>query len=545
MVLLTMTKSDDPFHAPDGMADGQKMGQANGSPRSSQVAACLPNRHHGETASCRFLSESSPLLNKADSIESYEAVASEPDDDVQPDAMVVATTSSGGVCVTWQSEAKHLASSSASLLVTYVLQYSINVVSVFAAGRIGKVELGAVALANMTTGVTCLAPFMGLATSLDTLCAQAYGDGRGHLVGIQCQRMVVFLSLLSVPVAVLWAYSEEILVRAISNAESARLASLYLRVMIFALPGIIVFEAGKRLLQAQGLFKETTYVLLVTAPVNVLLNWLLVWKLELGFVGAPIAVAFSRTLLAVLLVLYVKLVNGSQCWGGLSMKAFSNWWPMVYLALPGMIMVAAEWFIFDIITFLSSRLGTDYLAAQSILVSVTTLLYHIPFAVSVAASTRVANLIGAGLVDAAKAAAKVATVAAFIICALNFSTYIIMRFRIPLLLTSDPAVIMLTAQAMPFVALEQVFDSLCAGAHGLLRGVGKQSIGGPVNLIGHYLVSLPVCLILGFHCSWKLDGLWAGIAAGLLIVALVEYGYLLTIDWHTACAEAEARNTAG
>ncbi|KAG8407440.1 hypothetical protein J3459_018502 [Metarhizium acridum] len=104
---------------------------------------------------------------------------------------------------------------------------------------------------------------------------------------------------------------------------------------------------------------------------------------------------------------------------------------------------------------------------------------------------------------------------------------------------------MLTAQAMPLVALEQFFDSLCTGAHGLLRGIGKQSIGGPVNLIGHYLVSLPLCLILGFHYVWKLAGLWGGIAAGLMVVSLIEYGYLLTIDWHVACEEAEARNTAG
>lgn len=100
---------------------------------------------------------------------------------------------------------------------------------------------------------------------------------------------------------------------------------------------------------------------------------------------------------------------------------------------------------------------------------------------------------------------------------LNFSIYIILRYQIPLLLTRDASVIMLTAQAMPLVALEQFFDSLCTGAHGLLRGIGKQSIGGPVNLIGHYLVSLPLCLILGFQYSWKLAGLWGGIAAGLMV----------------------------
>ncbi|CRK38385.1 hypothetical protein BN1708_016626, partial [Verticillium longisporum] len=59
--------------------------------------------------------------------------------------------------------------------------YSINVVSIFTVGRIGRLELGAVSLATMTATITCYAPFQGLATSLDTLCAQAYGSGHRHL----------------------------------------------------------------------------------------------------------------------------------------------------------------------------------------------------------------------------------------------------------------------------------------------------------------------------------------------------------------------------
>lgn len=80
---------------------------------------------------------------------------------------------------------------------------------------------------------------------------------------------------------------------------------------------------------------------------------------------------------------------------------------MIRLALPGMIMVEAEWFAFEILTLVSGRFGTSQLAAQSILVTITSTTYQIPFPLSVAASTRVANLIGAKLVDAAKTSAKV------------------------------------------------------------------------------------------------------------------------------------------
>lgn len=45
----------------------------------------------------------------------------------------------------WWTEARVMASSSSNMAVTFFLQYSINFMSVFAAGRLGKVELGAVA----------------------------------------------------------------------------------------------------------------------------------------------------------------------------------------------------------------------------------------------------------------------------------------------------------------------------------------------------------------------------------------------------------------
>lgn len=263
-----------------------------------------------------------------------------------------------------------------------------------------------------------MAPFQGLATSLDTLCAQAYGSGHKHLVGLQCQRMAFFLLVLTLPVAILWIFfAEGILMALVPEPESAKLAALYLRILILAIPGLILFECGKRFTQSQGLFQATTYVLIIAAPFNVFLTWFLVWKMELGFIGAPISVAIVETLLPIMLFLYVRFVDGMQCWGGLNKRAFSNWWVMIRLALPGMIMVEAEWLAFEIITLMASRFGSEYLAAQSVLVTLSTIAYQFPFPLSIAASTRVANWIGAGLVDAAKITAKVVS---FVSNTLNF-----------------------------------------------------------------------------------------------------------------------------
>lgn len=107
-------------------------------------------------------------------------------------------------------------------------------------------------VATMTAVITCYAPFQGLVTSLDTLCAQAYGSGHRHLVGLQLQRMIYFLLLCFVPIAVIWWYGEAILAAIVPEARSAELGGQYLRVLILGGPGFACFEGGKRFVQAQG-----------------------------------------------------------------------------------------------------------------------------------------------------------------------------------------------------------------------------------------------------------------------------------------------------
>lgn len=97
---------------------------------------------------------------------------------------------SGQIQTTWQRETKVLFRYSAPLILTFFLQYSLTIASIFTVGHLGTVELAAVSLASMTANITGYAIYHGLATSLDTLCAQAYGSGRKKLVGLQTQRMV-------------------------------------------------------------------------------------------------------------------------------------------------------------------------------------------------------------------------------------------------------------------------------------------------------------------------------------------------------------------
>ena len=450
----------------------------------------------------------------------------------------------GKIQTTWQREAKTLSRYSLPLMATFLLQYSLTVASIFTVGHIGTAELGAVSLASMTANITGYAIYQGLATSLDTLCAQAYGSGRKKLVGLQMQRMTYFLWAITLPIGVIWLLADRILDFLVPETAVADLAGLYLKVALAGAPGYAAFEAGKRFVQAQGLFSASLWVLLFCAPFNAFMNWFFVWRLKMGFVGAPLAVAITDNLLPLGLWIYVRFFSkrGMSCWNGFTKQALRNWGPMVKLALPGVIMIEAEVLAFEILTFASSYLGVTTLAAQSVLATLTSITFMIPFPLSIAASTRVANLIGATLADAAKLTTKVAFVGAVIIGIFNVTLLSALRNHIPYLFTSDPEVIQITSDILPLCAAFQLFDALAALCNGTLRGLGRQHFGGYVQLFCYYLIAMPISFGTAFGLGWGLWGLWTGVALALGLVALIEFIYLGRTDWNRSVEEARARN---
>lgn len=479
--------------------------------------------------------ETTPLLHHV-----YEVGPPTPDS-IEEHCRWEAAVAANAIKTTWQREAKTLVQYSAPLIVAFLLHYSVTIGSVLTVGRIGMVELGAVNLATMTASITCYVPIQGLATCLDTLCAQAYGSGHKHLVGLQAQRMTYILWLLVPPIGLLWWFSEPILASLVPDRQTASLAALYLRILIFGIPGVAAFESGKRFVQAQGLFHATTYALLIAAPLSFLQNWFFVWKLGWHFAGAATAMAVTQNLLPLLLVLYVRFIDGSECWRGFSKRAFTNWGPMIKLALPGMIMIEAQFSVLEILTIAAGQFGTVNLAAQSVLVTTTSTAFNIPFPLSIAASTRVANLIGARLSGAARTSAKVALIAGCCVGLFNLTILSTFRHQLPLIFTSDREVATIVAQAMPVCAVLQIFDALAAVSHGLLRGIGRQSVGGYANLFSYYFIALPISLATSFCLGWKLAGLWFGVTAGLAVVTLIELLYLFHTDWDCAVDQAEAR----
>lgn len=173
--------------------------------------------------------------------------------------------------------------------------------------------------------------------------------------------------------------------------------------------------------------EATTYVLLICLPANFILNYALVWwePIALGFIGAPIATSLTNWLMLLLTILYIKYVKGYEAWGELwSLSSFSDWSSFGKLAIPGILTSCADWWIYEIIALAAGILGNVPLAAHRLILSFSLLFVQLPRSVSVAASNRVGNLLGAGFSHKANITSNVALLLAVMgaICNASFLT---------------------------------------------------------------------------------------------------------------------------
>lgn len=110
-----------------------------------------------------------------------------------------------------------------------------------------------------------------------------------------------------------------------------------------------------------------------------------------------------------------------------------------------------------------------------------------------------------------------AVAAGCVVGAFNLTMLAVFRTSIVGVFTNNQDVIDTASTVMLVCAVMEFFDALAAVSHGILRGVGRQAIGGYANLFSYYVVALPVGLSTAFALNWQLSGLWAGLTAGLAV----------------------------
>ncbi len=408
---------------------------------------------------------------------------------------------------------------------TQVAAMTMGVVDMLMLGSVGPHALAAAALgAACIWGTLVVAD--GLVRGIDPIVAQAHGARDGERAALALQRGVVIAVGVSLPLAVLWLFTEDFLLATGQDAELAALAQSYVLVQIPSIVCHTVYMALRGYLQGRAIMNPALWVMIFANIVHVFGNWVLIFgnlgAPALGVVGAGIATSLTRALaLALLVWMTIGLRLHEGAWRPWSREALSptGLRRVLALGLPVGLQVGLEVWAFQIATLMAGRLGVIELAGHQIVLNMASLTFMVPLGIAIGASTRVGNLIGAGQSEQVQRAAWVAFGLGASAMALFGAVMIGLRDWLPSLYTSDPQVIAVCAFLLPIAAAFQIFDGTQVVGCGILRGMGRTRAPALATLVGYYAIALPFAWWLGLERGLGLAGIWWGLCLGLVVVA--------------------------
>ncbi|XP_073330499.1 multidrug and toxin extrusion protein 1-like [Pagrus major] len=449
---------------------------------------------------------------------------------------------SGCVRSDYRNELVQLVKLAGPVIISQLMAFMISIVSMMFCGHLGKTELAGVSLAAAVVNVTGISIGIGLSSTCDTLMSQTYGSGNLKRVGVFLQRGILILLLACFPCWAVLINTEPILLAVRQSPEVASLSQLYVKIFMPALPAAFMYQLEGKYLQNQGIMWPQVITGGIGNVLNVVINYIFLFPLELGVAGSAAANAISQYLLALLLYFYIYWRGLHKAtWGGWSLDCLQEWGLFVKLAIPSMLMICLSWWIFEIGGFLAGVISEVELGAQSIVYQLCIIAYMFPLGFSAAASVRVGNALGAGNIEQAKLSCKVPIVCAFIVACFVGGSLSIARNVIGYIFTSDHDILQRVADVMLLFGFMHVGDATAGVAAGVLRGAGKQLIGALCNLVAVYFIGFPIGVSLMFAANMGVVGLWTGLTICVSLQAIVFITVLSKLDWKKAAEEAFVR----
>jgi MATE family multidrug resistance protein len=275
-------------------------------------------------------------------------------------------------------------------------------------------------------------------------------------------------------------------------------------------------------MQARHQVAPLVAAILAGNAANVALNWWFVTHEGWGPVGSGWASSISRWVMLATLV--------GIAWRDIRPR-LRPWMPesltlrpmlrLLGIGIPIAIQYELEVNAFAVVAVMMGWIGATAMAGHQISINIAAMTFMVPLGVSAAAAVRVGRAVGANDPLAVRRAAVAALAIGAGFMTLTATVMLVAPFPLARAYTPDAAVLATAVMLLPLAGLFQVFDGIQVVAVGILRGTGDTRAPMIINVLGFWLLGVPVSWYLGIHTSLGPRGLWWGFVAGLAAVAML------------------------
>ncbi len=431
----------------------------------------------------------------------------------------------------WRREIRASAALAAPVVAVNLGTMLMGVVDTMMLGRLSPLGLAAGSLGHALT-MTVFWLGLGVVSALEPLVSQAYGAHDREAVAAHLARGLVLALVASLPMAVvLWA-GGAIFRHLGQNAEVAREAGVFCRVIVGSIPPFLLFGTLRLCLQGMSIVRPAVWAAVVGNVVNLAGNYLFIFghggAPALGVAGSAAATVLARWTMFLFLALAARKALAPY-WAGFRRAALdrAGYWLLLRIGAPIGLHAGLEILVFSTVAVLMGTIGVNELAGHQITLNLASLSFMVPLGIAGAATTRVGNAVGRGDMPAARRAAAVTLGLGVAVMTLFGLLFGLAPQLLARLYTPDPPVIAVAVALLPIAALFQVFDGTQVVATGVLRGTAETALPAATALVGYWGLGLPIGWLLANRAGLGPRGLWWGLALGLAVVAVLLVARIL------------------
>lgn len=434
----------------------------------------------------------------------------------------------------WRSEFRATLALAWPLILTNLSMSLIGATDVVMVGWLGPAELAAASLGFnlcMIAAIFC----MGLVTATAPMMASERGRKSHSVRDIRRtfrQGLWLALSIIMPVWLILWQ-AEALLLLLGQQADLAAQAQSYVRAYMWSILPFLWLIIARNFLSA--LEKPMWSLVIGVAGVfaNAAFNYMLIFGKfglpPLGLVGAGIGSILANIFMFGAMMAIISFHKDFRRY-----RLFGRWWrsdwPRFFalwrLGLPIGITMGLEGGVFGVAVMLMGLIDVASVAAHAIALQIASVTFMVPLGLAQAATVRVgigfgrrdASLIRrAGWVSFITGTGFMAVMAALIWAA---PTALIALF-IDSGNSANAEVIALAVSFLGIAALFQIADGAQVVGAGMLRGLHDTRVPMFIAAFGYWVIGIGTGYWLAFGLGWRGVGIWAGLAAGLGIVAIL------------------------
>lgn len=416
-------------------------------------------------------------------------------------------------------------------------------VDVAIVGRLGAVPLAAVGLGNgifFTISVIGQGAMMGL----DPLISQALGakePATARALYWQGLYLAVAVGLvLSLPIVLVPLFLEPFGIA----ADIAREARSYVWFRLLSLVPMLAFIAARSYLQANRVTWPMVVGVIVANLANYVLDvtfvfggaelpWVgehLAFIPSMGAAGAAIATVVCTVLQFGFLVVGVRALRVDGFTREQRRMDRVHLKKALAVGSPVGLQLGAEVAVFALAGLLAARIGATAGAAHQVALTLASISFCVAVGVASAGAVRVGHAVGAGDLEGTRRAGLTAFFAGGGFMTLSSVVFLVQPRWLASTLTDKPEILEAAVPLLAVAAAFQISDGLQAVGSGVLRGAGDTRFAFVANVIGHYVVGLPIALVAGIALEMGVTGLWWGLAAGLTAVAAALFARFVRLS---------------